>query len=310
MIDQNLLSFCIPTSNRGEILEECLQNLIEQIAFYKFDIVISDNCSIDNTEAIVVEYQKKYPQIRYYKQLQPLPVDENFAFVLSKSTSEYTWLIGDSYRIYPDHFKEIIEHCNLKQYPLILLNSFDMIKNIPTTIYSDLANLLKDLGWYLPFMSAYIYHKDVLKNANYRKFYNSNFVQMGIVFDYFELKNFEIYWFSKNAITSTSLKKQSWHNEFLQVFAKNWTEFILSLPRSINLNIKEKCIKDHGRNHNLFTLINLLNFRERGWLSIEGCRKYRVYFKYISIYPWPIVALISIIPRQILTLIRGNIKKG
>jgi abequosyltransferase len=309
MIDQNLLCFCIPTSNRVEILEECLQNLIEHISLYKFDIVISDNCSIDNTEAIVLEYQKKYPQIRYYKQLQPLPVDENFAFVLSKSTSEYTWLIGDSYRINPDYFKEIIDQCNLSKYPLILLNSFDMIKNIPTTIYHDLANLLQDLGWYLPFMSAYIYHKDLLKSANYIKFYNSNFFQMGIVFDYFELKNFQIYWFSKNAITSTTLKKQSWHNEFLQVFAKNWTEFILSLPRSINLSIKEKCIKDHGRNHKLFTLKNLINFRERGWLSIEVCKKYRVYFKYISIYSWPIVALISIIPRQILTVIRGNIKK-
>lgn len=309
MFDENLISFCIPTYNRAEILGECLADLLSKIRKFNFEIIVSDNYSNDGTKELVKKYQDQYGRIKYIQQECKLNVDVNFANALSYSTSKYTWLLGDSYRLADEFFLEIIELCALGKYPLILANSFDMIQYTNSKTYSDLSTILKDLGWYLPFMSAYIYHEDILNNSNFQKYYNSNFLQMGIVFDYFENKEFEIYWFSRNAITSTALKKQSWHNEFLHVFAKNWTEFILSLPRTIELAIKLQCIKDHGRRHKLFSLRNLLNFRERGWLSYQIAKEYKIYFQYIAIYPWPIVAILSRLPRVPLSLLRRKLAK-
>jgi abequosyltransferase len=302
--NKNLLSFCIPTYNRCDILRECLTDLISKIEGYNFDILISDNCSDDGTEALVRSFQARYANIKYFKQAVKLDVDVNFSFILGKSESKYTWLLGDSYRIEDIYLKEIIPICNSMLYPLIVVNSFDMIKGIATRSYDSLSDVLKDLGWYLPFMSAYLYRQDLLEDANFEKFYCSNFVQMGIIFDYFENKRFKILWFSKNSITSTNLKKQSWHNEFLKVFAKNWTEFILALPLKIPLIVKLQCIKDHGRYHQLFSFKNLISFREQGWLNYSACKDYKIYFPYIAIYPWPVVVLISILPISLLTRIK------
>lgn len=59
-------SFVIPAYNEQENIQTCLQTLIDALAAEKIDheiIVINDN-SQDQTESIVLDLAKKYPQIR------------------------------------------------------------------------------------------------------------------------------------------------------------------------------------------------------------------------------------------------------
>jgi len=60
------LSICIPTYNRAAFLGEALDSVIRQ-ATDEVEIVVSDNASTDNTEALVREYQARFPRIRYHK---------------------------------------------------------------------------------------------------------------------------------------------------------------------------------------------------------------------------------------------------
>lgn len=298
----NLLTFCIPTFNRSEILKEGLIDLISKIAEYKFEIIVVDNCSTDDTAEVVNELKKRYAYLTYFKNDQNCGPDENFAISLKKSQSTYAWLLGDSYRILDQELPILLSILYEKVYDLVLVNSFDMINNIDNKEYDNTDLLIKELGWYLPQMSAYIYKKSFLIDADYEKFFNSNFVQMGIVFDKFRIGQTKVYWYKENSVFNTARKKNSWHNEFLQVFGKNWVEFVMSLPREISLETKLQCIRKHGEKHKLFSIVNLLNYREKGWLTSKVLIKYKPFLPFISMPPFWISYLISILPKKLLSL--------
>ena len=54
MDKQPLLSVCIPTYNRSTFLQEALMNLLDNQKTCEFcvEILISDNCSTDETESV------------------------------------------------------------------------------------------------------------------------------------------------------------------------------------------------------------------------------------------------------------------
>ena len=66
---QPLFSICIPTYNRAELLEYCLEHLRELERFRKpFEIIVSDNASTDDTRRIVERKQALLPSLRYSRQ--------------------------------------------------------------------------------------------------------------------------------------------------------------------------------------------------------------------------------------------------
>jgi len=61
---QPLVSVIIPTYNRAHLLPKCIQSVINQ-SYKNLEIIIVDDASIDNTEAVVASFPNKY--IRYIK---------------------------------------------------------------------------------------------------------------------------------------------------------------------------------------------------------------------------------------------------
>ncbi|OAQ38794.1 hypothetical protein A5893_12150 [Pedobacter psychrophilus] len=305
----NLLTFCIPTYNRSEILEEGILDLISKIGKYNFQIIVTDNSSIDNTEQVVNNLQTEYNFITYLKNEINLGADENFAISLKASKSKFTWLLGDSYRLIESELEPLLSILDNNNYDLVLVNSFNMINQIDTREYDDADEIIKDLGWYLPQMSAYIYNKTIISKANFKKFYNTNFLQMGISFDNFKANDTKVFWYSKNSVARTTQKKDSWHNEFLKVFARNWTEFILSLPLEITLKSKLQCIKMHGKKHKIFSVLNLVNYREKGWFNSQLLKQYDLYIPFTAMPIFPVAYLISKIPIKFLSMIKKLLNK-
>ena len=87
------LSICIPTYNRAAFLGEALDSVIRQ-ATDEVEIVVSDNASTDHTEALVREYQARFPRIRYHRNPENLGADRNFLKVVELGQGEYCWLLG------------------------------------------------------------------------------------------------------------------------------------------------------------------------------------------------------------------------
>lgn len=87
------LSICIPTYNRAAFLGQALDSIIAQ-ATDEVEIVISDNASTDDTEALVRDYQARFPRLRYHRNPENLGADRNFLKVVEIAQGEYGWLLG------------------------------------------------------------------------------------------------------------------------------------------------------------------------------------------------------------------------
>ena len=94
-----VLSICIPTYNRAYILDKSLQTLVCQDIFQKtneVEIVISDNCSSDNTRSIVYKYINKYGDKIKYSVNQKNVQDMNFPLALKLGKGKFLKLCNDT----------------------------------------------------------------------------------------------------------------------------------------------------------------------------------------------------------------------
>ncbi len=94
-----LLTIAIPTFNRAKLLDKQLAWLAEAIKGFEADceILVSDNCSTDNTQDVVKKWQSTLSNItfNYNKNPENLGVLKNVAYCLNAATTQYVWTIGD-----------------------------------------------------------------------------------------------------------------------------------------------------------------------------------------------------------------------
>jgi len=89
------ISIGMPVYNGVKYIREALDSLLGQ-TFTDFELIISDNASTDNTEAICREYAAKDERIRYIRQPHNLGASANFKFVLDEALGEYfMWAAAD-----------------------------------------------------------------------------------------------------------------------------------------------------------------------------------------------------------------------
>jgi glycosyltransferase involved in cell wall biosynthesis len=62
-MNKPLFSVPMLTYNHADYIVEALDSIISQEHSYPYEIIIGDDCSSDNTRQILLDYQKKYPDI-------------------------------------------------------------------------------------------------------------------------------------------------------------------------------------------------------------------------------------------------------
>ena len=104
-----ILSICIPTLNRSDLLSVLLENLEQQVGEHleKIEIVVADNASRDDTESVVKNC--KLP-IVYGKQNKTVGFAKNLLFATTKLASgSFVWVIGDDDLILPGGLNNILD---------------------------------------------------------------------------------------------------------------------------------------------------------------------------------------------------------
>jgi hypothetical protein len=126
-IMRKLLTIAIPTYNRAELLDKQLSWLCEAIKGYESDceILVSDNCSTDNTQEVINQWQENLSQITFHanRNSENIGVIKNITYCLESAKTKYVWTIGDDDPIQDEAITYILEkikhHANLS---LLLLN--------------------------------------------------------------------------------------------------------------------------------------------------------------------------------------------
>jgi glycosyltransferase involved in cell wall biosynthesis len=85
----------MPVRNGGDQIKVALESLLNQ-TFADFQIVVSDNCSTDNTVATCEEFAGRDSRIRIVRQSDNLGIYGNFRFTLGQANSPYfMWACHD-----------------------------------------------------------------------------------------------------------------------------------------------------------------------------------------------------------------------
>jgi glycosyltransferase involved in cell wall biosynthesis len=88
-----LVTIAIPTYNRADrYLGQALESALNQ-TYQNIEIIVSDNCSTDNTEHLVKAF--KDSRIRYFKQPRNIGADPNWNFCLRQARGVYFLLLQD-----------------------------------------------------------------------------------------------------------------------------------------------------------------------------------------------------------------------
>ncbi len=302
----DLLSICIPTYNRAQMLRGCLENLIPQVKKHGIAIYVSDNHSTDDTVKVILGLKREYHRIFVNRNPRNIGAERNFRKVLGMSKTRYSWLLGDTYRIVDGAIDAILKKLRSKRFDLVIVNAGDKVKNknelvnkrvrdIKTDrIYTDQNRLLADIGWHTDLLSGLIFGSNIIKAGRFAKYFGTNLVQVGTVFDYLATRKFSAYWYSRPVVYKYGTVQ--WYREAFEIFAKKWPRLICSLPAVYTVDAKKKCIKDHGVKSRLFVFSRFILLRSGGHYTYEHYKKYRSYFPYVTNVPGPILLVLSLMP--------------
>jgi glycosyltransferase involved in cell wall biosynthesis len=136
-----LVSYCIFSYNQEQYIKEALEGAFKQ-TYSPLEIIISDDCSTDETYNIITEITKNYKgkhKILINKNEKNLGIGGNFAFVAySLAKGEYLITVGGDDISKEDHVEKAIQ--NILDHPGIFMMDFNadiinengsLIRNIP-----------------------------------------------------------------------------------------------------------------------------------------------------------------------------------
>lgn len=118
-----MLTIAIPTFNRASHLEHLLVRLIdESCGLSGISIVVSDNCSTDNTPEIVERFASGHG-VRYIRNAENVGVDRNISQAFDLADSEYVWICGDDDAPLPGCLAALVSVLEKAQPDLLFLPS-------------------------------------------------------------------------------------------------------------------------------------------------------------------------------------------
>ena len=99
------LSICIPTYNRTRYLENCLNSIFiaSKKSNLKIEVCISDNCSEENTLAVIKKYKEKIT-IFFNQNNKNIGYGKNSLKSVFMARGEFVWMLGNDDLILPDTF--------------------------------------------------------------------------------------------------------------------------------------------------------------------------------------------------------------
>ncbi|WP_092447047.1 glycosyltransferase [Winogradskyella sediminis] len=96
-----MVSICMITYGHERYILQAITSILNQKCNFEFEIILSNDCSPDNTDSIVFDFIKEENlsnKIKYFSHKQNLGITPNFVFALQKCKAKYIAICeGDDY---------------------------------------------------------------------------------------------------------------------------------------------------------------------------------------------------------------------
>ena len=178
--EQPILSLCIPTYGRAEILRgnlEQIQKQLDSINIDEFELIVSNNCSLDHTEDVVQSFIKQGMPICYNCNTENLGSDGNFLKCMHMAKGKYILLLGDDDYLTEGSIAHILDCLRGKDYGLLYIDFQSTIKG-DIVEYIDHNQMVRKIGRQFTYMSANVFRKDIVDTIDADKYRNTCLLQM------------------------------------------------------------------------------------------------------------------------------------
>lgn len=120
VVQQPLVSVCIPTYNRAQRMKRAVEALL-QGEYRNLEILVSDNGSGDDTRGVGEALALAHSQVRYFRHPENMGPIPNFEFVRQQARGKYFLWHGDDDYLDPGYIRACVEA--LERDPSLVLAS-------------------------------------------------------------------------------------------------------------------------------------------------------------------------------------------
>lgn len=261
--DDIKVSIICTVYNHEKFLRKCLDGLVNQKTNFKYEIIIHDDCSTDNSKKIIKEYEKRYSYINaiYQKENQ---YSKNVGFVEEKlipnSNGKYiAYCEGDDY--WCDENKIQMQYDFMEEHEDCSMCVHNTIKHDLCTNKNSLFNNWRKehvmterdvfFGWHVHTTSFFV-RKEYAELPNiFRNYWCGDYVRLTYAFNFGKIiclpKVMSVYNYNnENGITSKILKNDTFNKwklraDYLEKYNNftnhKYNEIVNKRINEINLDI-------------------------------------------------------------------------
>lgn len=189
-----LLTIAIPTYNRAKFLERCLNSIVDQIKGQEslIELIVSDNCSTDNTHEVIERIILKGIPIQYIKNVENKGADFNIAQCYIMAQGKYVVAFGDDDIIVKGGLQKILEILSSGDYGVVHLKNsvigktvyeYDKTSSINYTIYDNSSKFLKKVNYYVSFISGNVVNRKYFDEKILTPYYGTYLIQVPYILE-------------------------------------------------------------------------------------------------------------------------------
>lgn len=188
-----VLTIAIPTYKRASFLRSSLEQLLaelSQVPAGLVEVLVSDNCSPDNTTEVVQEIQAKGLPIHYVRNDENIGSDANIAQSFNLSLGQYVLIQGDDDLFVDGALLQILDWLAQQEYGVISLRAYGFEQDFRAEYpgkggkqieFKDAGAFLAQIGAAMTLISANIINKRLLPDVDARDFCGGNLVQVHLL---------------------------------------------------------------------------------------------------------------------------------
>lgn len=187
------LSICIATYNRGGFIAQTLDSIITQLDA-RFELLVVDGASPDNTASVVERYLSTDCPIRYFRESENSGIDGDYDKAVGYARGEYCWLMTDDDLLEPGALTRVL--AALVDAPdLVVANARVLTADFSAVLMDRFLGIAEDRDYdsgseaffadianYLSFIGGVIVRRTLWLHRNRSDFYGTVFIHVGVLF--------------------------------------------------------------------------------------------------------------------------------
>lgn len=141
------LSFVLPCFNVERFIGECLESLFQQdLDCSEYEIICVNDCSTDTTEQIVIEYQKRYSNLKLINHQLNKTAGGARNTGLDNARGQYVWFVDPDDFIEPNVIGQLLDYCTDGNLDILMFNyraidrNSNKVNNSPAFENSEVLN--------------------------------------------------------------------------------------------------------------------------------------------------------------------------